>query len=151
MKISTYDKPVKGMRTGGPGRKPSEETLALQAAIEASAKDGKARRWEGGAKPTFKKVQTEVDGKKVETEVRVDEYKKNGQRLRGIAHNHVTDLAPLGYSLSVGLEGEDLTFSAKPKVAKKPAEAEAEKPAEAEAKPTAPAKKAPAKKAPPQK
>lgn len=115
MKISSYSGPVKGLNTGGPGRKPSAETLELQAAIEASARDGKARRWEGGAK----------------------EYKKNGQRVRVVGHNHVTEEAPLGYSLRVGLDGDDLTFLAKVKMEKETTVAEDAPPAPAPAKPKA--------------
>ena len=114
MKISSYNGPVKGLNTGGPGRKPSAETLELQAAIEASARDGKARRWEGGAK----------------------EYKKNGQRVRVVGHNHTTKEAPLGFSLRVGLDGDDLTFVAKVKVEKE--EAATETPAETPAPAPAP-------------
>jgi hypothetical protein len=139
MKISTYNGPVTGLGRGGAGRKPSEETLALQAAIAASAVDGKPRAWEGAAK----------------------EYKKNGQRLRVVALNHKHADAPLGYSMTVGMSGENLTFLATVKTPEMlrgaakpatPAEPAAEAPkataatATATATPKPPAKKAAAAK-----
>lgn len=90
MKISTYDKPIVRPARSGAGRKPSDTTLALMAAIEASAGDGKGRRWEGAG----------------------TEYQKNAVKLRQIAGR-------INFAVYVGLDGNDLTFSATPAVEKK--------------------------------
>jgi hypothetical protein len=110
-KITSYTGEVKGLRRGGPGRATSDLTLALQSAIAASAADGKPRKWEGAAA----------------------EYIKNAQKIRAIAYHYTTPTMPNGFSLSVGLDGKDLTFSAKPKQQKdqatpEPPKVEATKP-----------------------
>ena len=126
-KITTFTGEVKGLNTGGPGRAPSELTLALQNAIMESALDGKARKWDGAA----------------------DDYRKNAQKVRVIGNKLKTEAAPHGYSVNVGLSGKDLTFIAKPAVTKEQraaaeaAEIAAQLKAEAEAakpKPSAPKK-----------
>ena len=127
-KITNYTGEVKGLSRGGAGRAPSALTLALQDAIAASAADGKSRKWEGAA----------------------SDYKKNAQKVRIIGNNHRTPVAPFGYSMNVGLDGQDLTFSATPFTENKEGKngkAKAE-PTPAPPTPTKmPAKKVPAKKA----